>query len=179
MLTKKKANPMLKTSRLLSATLILVLSTVAVGAAEPGPTATGEADLQVLLDTIRANRRALIGVNLNLTSEEAAKFWPIYDRYQQEISALGDRLVAIIEDYSAHFRDLSNDKALQLVEDYLAAEADRLKVRRAYLGEFTKILPGLTVARLYQIENKMDAVIRYELAATIPVVDDESGAPAK
>jgi hypothetical protein len=179
MLTKKEANTMSKTSRLLTITLILVLSSVAVRAAEPGPTATGEADLQVLLDTIRANRKALIGVNLNLTSEEAAKFWPVYDRYQQEIGALGDRLVAVIEDYTAHFRDLSNDKALQLVEDYLAVEADRLKVRRAYLSEFAKILPGRTVARLYQIENKMDAVIRYDLAATIPVVDEESGAPAK
>jgi len=34
-------------------------------------------------------------------------------------------------------------------------------------------------ARLYQIENKMDAVIRYDLAATIAVVEDERSAPAK
>lgn len=88
-------------------------------------------------------------------------------------------MVSIVEEYTASFRDLSNDKAMQLMEGYLAAEAERLQVRRAYLGEFTKILPGRTVARFYQIENKMDAVLRYDLAATIPVVDEKRGAPAK
>ena len=179
MLTKNGAYTMTKLFLLLTATLILALPSVAVRAAESGLPAGEEADVHVLLDTIRANRKALTGVNLNLTSEEAARFWPIYDRYQQEISATGDRLAAIIEDYKAHFRDLSNEKALQLVEDYLAAEADRLKVRRAHLGEFAKVLPGRTVARFYQIENKMDVVLRYDLAATIPVVDEGRAAPAK
>lgn len=179
MLMKKDAATMSKITCLLTTALILVLPSLAVRAAEPGLSAAGDTNLPVLLETIRANRKALIAVNLNLTGEEAAKFWPVYDRYQQEISAIGDRIAAIIEDYTGHFRDLSNDKALQLMEDYLAAEADRLKVRRDYLGEFAKVLPGRTVARFYQIENKMDAVLRYDLAATIPVVDEAGGAPAK
>ncbi len=47
------------------------------------------------------------------------------------------------------------------------------------VDEFAKALPGRKVARFYQIENKMDAVIRYNLAATIPVVEEERGVPAK
>ena len=86
-------------------------------------------------------------------------------------------MTTVIEEYTANFHKLSNDKALKLMEDYLAVEDDRVKVRRTYLPEFAKILPGRTVARFYQIENKMDAVIRYDLAAAIPVVDE--GAPAK
>ena len=164
---------------LLAAVLVFGLPIAAVGAAQPDDAGAAKTNLAVLLDAIRANRKALVAVNLNLTTDEAAKFWPIYDRYQQEINATGDRMAALIEDYSAHFRDLSNDKALQLMEDYLAAEADRVKVRRAYIGEFAKVLPGRTVARFYQIENKMDAVLRYDLAATIPVVEEQPGASAK
>ena len=52
-------------------------------------------------------------------------------------------------------------------------------MRRAYVPEFAAILPGRKVARLYQIENKMDAVIRYDLAATIPVIEEQPGAPVK
>jgi hypothetical protein len=163
---------------LLAATLISCLSTVPVRAAEPGgPTA--KVNLELLRDTIRANRKALISVSLTLTDEEAAKFWPLYDRYQKEISVVGDRMTVLVEDYITHFRDLSNEKASQLTGDYLAAEADRLQVRRTYLGEFAKILPGRTVARFYQIENKMDAVLRYDLAGAIPVVEPASGAPRK
>jgi len=170
---------MSKTRLLLAAVLILGVSAGALGAAETGGGQAAETQLQVLLDAIRANRKALVAANLKLTNDEAAKFWPVYDRYRKEANAVGDRLVAVIQDYTASFGDLSDDKAMKLVDDYLAVEADRVKVKRAYVAEFAKVLPGRAVARLFQIENKMDAVIRYDLAATIPVVDEESSAPAK
>ena len=43
-------------------------------------------------------------------------------------------------------------------------------MRRTISRRFSKALPGRKVARFYQIENKMDAIVRYELAETIPVV---------
>jgi hypothetical protein len=163
----------------LAAVWILGLSAAALRAAEPPGSPAAEGNLDVLLDAIRSNRKALVAVNLQLTGDEAAKFWPIYDRYQKEINTLGDRLVGVIRDYSAGFSDLSNDKAMQLVTEYLTLEADRVNVRRAYVDEFAKTLPGRKVARFYQIENKMDAVVRYQLAATIPVIDDRNSVPAK
>jgi len=162
----------------LAASLACMLSSAVAYAADTSAADAPQAQPGVLLDTIRANRKALVAVNLELSPAEADKFWPLYDRYQKEISAIGDRVVSIVEEYTATFRDLSNDKALQLMESYLAAEAERIQVRRTYLAEFKKILPGRTVARFYQIENKMDAVLRYDLAATIPVVDEKRGAPA-
>jgi hypothetical protein len=170
---------MLKIRLLLAAAVILALSAGAMCAAQPPAGQAAEANLDVLVDAIRSNRKALVAVNLKLTDDEAAKFWPVYDRYQKELNAIGDRLVGVIQDYTANFSDLSNQKAMKLVDDYLAVEADRVKVKRAYVDEFAKALPGRTVARFYQIENKMDAVIRYDLAATIPVVEEERSVPAK
>ena len=170
---------MLKIRLVLAVAVILGLSAAALRAAQPPTGQAAQANLDVLVDAIRSNRKALVAVNLKLTDDEAAKFWPVYDRYQKEINALGDRLVGVIQDYAANFGTLSNDKAMKLVDDYLTIEADRIKVKRAYVDEFAKALPGRKVARFYQIENKMDAVIRYDLAATIPVVEEESSAPTK
>ena len=170
---------MSNTRLFLVVSLICTLSSPVVYAADGGAEGAPEAQSGVLLDTIRANRRALVAVNLGLSPEQADAFWPLYDRYQEEISAIGDRVASIVADYTTSFRDLSNDKALQLMENYLAAEAERLQVRRTYLPAFAKILPGRTVARFYQIENKMDAVLRYDLAATIPVVDEKADTPAQ
>jgi hypothetical protein len=156
-----------------------MLSGGVVHAADTGAADAPQAEQRILLDTIRANRKAFVAVNLDLSPVEAEKFWPLYDRYQKEINVIGDRVVAIVDEYTATFRDLPNDKAMQLMESYLAAEAERLKVRSTYLADFAKIVPGRTVARFYQIENKMDAVLRYELAATVPVVDEKPGSPAK
>jgi len=170
---------MSKLRLLLAAVLLLGLPAAGLRAAEPQGGEAKEASQAVLLDAIRSNRKALVAANLELTDAEAAKFWPVYARYQQEINAIGGRLVAVIEDYTASFATLTDAKAMQLTEQYLGIEADRIKVKRSYLDEFAKALPGRKVARFYQIENKMDAVIRYELASTIPVVGQEGAAPAK
>ena len=167
-------------SLLFTVALVLCLTTATAAVAAPAASAKpAEADLNLMLASIRANRRALVAVNLNLPADEAAKFWPLYDRYQTEMNSFGDRLAALLADYSTHFRDLSNEKALQLMKDYLAIEADRAEARRLYFDEFAKALPGRTVARFFQIDNKMDAVLRYDLAAAIPVVDEASPPPAK
>jgi hypothetical protein len=151
---------------------MLVVLLLAVSGVPGHAGEAADANLDILRDTIRANKKALVAVNLTLSDTEAAQFWPIYDRYQGELTAVNDRLVKVVQDYTASFHDLSNEKAMDLVGQYLSAEEDRAKIRRTYLPEFAKALPGRKVARFYQIENKTDAVLRYDLAAQIPVVEE-------
>ena len=158
---------MLAVRILLAAAWILVLSSAPGRAGE-----ASDADIDILRDTIRANKKALVAANPGLTDGEAKQFWPVYDRYQSELNGVNDRLVKLIEDYAANFRDLSDEKATKLAGDYLSVEEDRAKVRRSYLPEIAKTLPGRKVARFYQIENKMDAVLRYDLARGIPVIEE-------
>lgn len=159
---------------------VVTLPAMSVKAEHPASGQVAErASVEALVNAIRANRKALVAANLRLTDDEAGKFWPVYDRYQAAIAKIGDRFVAVIEDYSASFPELSDEKATRLVNDYMDVEADRVAVRRSYVQEFLGALPGRKVARLYQIENKMDALIRYDLAATIPVVEQDAAAPAK
>ena len=134
-----------------------------------------EATAEVLLSTLRANRKAFVAVNLQLTDEQAKAFWPLYDEYTQQTGAIGDRVAALVADYETNFGSLTDEKALQLITGYLDADAERAKVRRTYLDQFAKILPGRTVARFFQLENKIDAVLRYELAKSIPVVEEKPG----
>jgi hypothetical protein len=152
----------------------LLASTLALGLLAPLAHAgeAAKADMDILRDSIRANRKALVAVNLNLTDDEAKKFWPVYERYQQELKVPNDRIVKVIEDYAASFSNLSDKKAIELVDQYLTAETERAKIRRANLDVISGALPGKKAARFYQIENKMDAVLRYDLAGTIPVTEE-------
>ena len=150
-------------------TTILLLGILVALPAWAGPAA--DANVDILRDTIRANKKALVAVNLNLTDAEAKDFWPLYDKYEGDLKAVNDRLVKLIQEYTSNYGKLTDEQAKKLAEDYLAVEEDRTKVRRTYFADFTKVLPGKKAARFYQIENKMDAVIRYDLAATIPVVE--------
>lgn len=150
---------------------LVLITGIAATAARAGEAA--DADLGILRDSIRANRKAIVAASLALSDTEAGQFWPVYDRYQKDVIAVNDRMVAMIKDYTNSFHDLTDDHALKLVDQYLSVEEDRLKVRRTYLPEFTKALGGIKTARFYQIENKLDAIQKYDLAATIPVIEEK------
>ena len=154
--------------RIFTATLL----TLACVAPLWGAGESTKADMEIVRDAIRANKKALVSANVTLTDEEAARFWPVYDRFQKDLAAVNDRFAKVLTDYAASFEDLSNDNALKLAKDYQAAEEERLKVRRAYLTALEKVLPGRKAVRVYQIENKIDAVVRYDLATEIPVVKE-------
>ena len=138
------------------------------------PAAAGEADeasLEILVATIEANKKALVAVNLELEDAEVKAFWPVYDRYESELSSVNTRFAAVIDEYTKSFRSMSDEQARQLVKDFLAVERDRAELREKYLEPFSEALPGRKLVRFYQIENKIQAVVRYQLARDIPVIE--------
>jgi len=65
---------------------------------------------------------------------------------------------------------MTDEKASRLLDEFLSIETDLLSVRKSYLYKFKAILPDVKVARYYQIENKIQAVVRYDAVAAIPLV---------
>jgi hypothetical protein len=127
--------------------------------------------MQMVRDKIRADKKLLIAENLPLTAAEAKAFWPVYDSYQQELSALNDRMIKLIKEYANNYQTMSDQTAKKLMDEYLAIDAARLKIRQAYVPRFRKVLREKQVARYYQLENKVQAAVGYELAAEIPLVE--------
>ena len=159
---------MSKSSWLLAVPLLVLVAAPPIYAGE-----SDEATLEILLGTLRSNRKALVAVNLALTDDEARSFWPVYDRYEKELAAIQDRLLAVIREYAANLTSMSDEEAEQLVGEYLQAETDHAALREAYLKPISEALPGVKVMRFYQIENKIMAILRYDVAAKIPVVPEE------
>jgi hypothetical protein len=127
-------------------------------------------NMQILLEKIRADKKLLVAANMELTEQEAKAFWPIYDKFQDELFLLRARTARAIKDYSDSYKDMKNEKAKALLEESLAIESLGLKLRQSYLPKFRKALPEKKVARYYQIENKIQASLNYELAKEIPLV---------
>jgi hypothetical protein len=127
-------------------------------------------DMQILLEKIRADKKLLVAQNMQLSEAEAKAFWPVYDEYQDELFLLRARTVNLIKDYSDAYENMGNDTAKKLVDELMNIEQLGPKLRLAYLPKFREVLPEVKVARYYQIENKIQAVLMYELAENIPLV---------
>ena len=125
---------------------------------------------QLVLEKVKADKKLLVAENMQLTDSEAKAFWPVYESYQRDLGKINDRLVKLIDDYAASYQTMTDAAANKLVDEAVAIEADRTKLAQSYLPKFRKVLPPTKVARYYQIENKIRAVVNYELAAGIPLV---------
>jgi hypothetical protein len=129
-------------------------------------------NMQILREKVRADKKLLVASNMQLTESEAKAFWPVYDQYQDELFLLRVRTLKLIDDYSGAYEQMSNETAKKLLDEFMTIESLGPKLRQAYLPKFRKVLPDLKVMRYYQIENKIQAALFYELADHIPLLKE-------
>jgi len=127
-------------------------------------------NMQVLIEKIRADKKLLVAENMELTEAEAKAFWPVYNQYQDELFLLRTRTLKLIKDYADAYEKMNNETAKKLMDEYITIETLGPKLRQTYLPKFRKVLPEVKVVRYYQIENKIQAALMYDLAANIPLM---------
>jgi len=135
-----------------------------------------QADSTISMDSLRtllrADKRAIVDSNMTLTPAEAAKFWPVYDAYQADLAKLNTRTGTLIKGFADAYNKggVTDAVATQMTNEFIAIERDRVTLMQSYLPKFNAAIPPTKVARYYQIENKLRAVVNFGLADAIPLV---------
>jgi hypothetical protein len=119
---------------------------------------------------LEADRAQVVADNLTLTSGEATAFWPVYHSYRADMRKISDRAVALIDNYTKVYDTMTDAQATQMLNDWMGVETDRAALRSSYLPKFLNVLPARKCARYYQIENKLDAIVAYAAAGSVPLV---------
>ena len=130
-------------------------------------------NMQILLDKVKADKKLLIASNMDLTDKESKGFWPLYDGYQQDLEQLNRHLGGLINEYADAYNkgSVPEDVAKDLINESLKTEGAEVKMRREYAEKLARVLPATKVARYLQMENKIRAAIKFDLAANIPLMD--------
>lgn len=150
---------------------ILLASLAALFVPAPSPAAENIVDtLEVLRATYRADRQTLLSTTLQLSESESAAFWPLYRAYRADIDKLGDGLVKLVLEYADVYPDVPEDRARQILKEYSALEEKLTNKRAWYFQRAAKLLPAVKALRWAQLENRMDLVLRVQLASCIPIV---------
>ena len=129
-------------------------------------------NMQILREKITADKKLVVALNMELTESEAKDFWPIYDQYQKDLQGLNKRIVSVLESYADDFRrkSLTDDKAKKLIDEAMAIDQAEANLKSKYAPSLSKALPVRKVARYLQIENKIRAVVRYDIASGVPLI---------
>ena len=153
-------------------TITIAVALVLFGFAPAGMAQDKPADnLQILRQKIKADKKLLVATNMELTESEAKGFWPIYAQYQKDLQKINRRIVTAVDGYAADVRNksLTDDKAKKLIDEALAIEQAEANLKKDYAPKLSKVLPAIKVARYLQIENKIRAVVKYDLTQGVPL----------
>jgi CRISPR/Cas system-associated protein endoribonuclease Cas2 len=157
------------------ATLVLAIAAVMmILNVSPAVSQDKQADnMKILLAKIKADKKLLVAANMDLTETEAKAFWPVYDAYQKNLMAINKRIAKLVDSYAADYQanTVTDEKAKKLTAEYVDIQKAEANLQASFVPKLSKVLPAKKVIRYLQIENKIRAVINYELAAEIPLVD--------
>jgi hypothetical protein len=149
----------------------MVLAVMMIGFVGSAAAQNTPADnMDIVKEKIRTDKKLFIATNMQLTESEAKTFWPVYEAYQSKLETLVDRKAKLIEKFAANYETLSDDTAKSLLDNDLSIDSDYQKLRQSHLSKFRGILPDKKVARFYQLESKIHAVVEFEIARRIPLV---------
>ena len=119
---------------------------------------------------ILVNRTQIVLNTLELNKEQVDAFSPVYLDYWEEMNLINDKLADLILDYSDNFENLTDEKALSMLDGYLDVQKKKIALKKKYVKKFKKVLTPKKLVQYYQTENKLDAIIMMELAAGVPLV---------
>ena len=152
--------------------LVMALAMVA-GVAVSAMAQTASTNMDILRQKIKADKKLVVAENLQLTDTEGAAFWPVYDAYQKDLQQINQRMTKVILAYADAYKKgpIGNDVAKKLLDEVVAVDDAEAKLTRSTMPKILGALPATKAARYVQIENKIRAVIKYELAAGIPLIE--------
>ena len=103
-------------------------------------------------EQVETMKIGFITQRLNLESEEAKVFWPVYTKYQDELEALRKTRRENLGN-PKNFDSLSEKEIEKAVDSELTFRQSELDLLKKYHSQFKQVLPIKKVAMLYRAEE--------------------------
>ncbi len=126
--------------------------------------------MEMTRDVIRTERKALVAANMQLSDTESKMFWPVYNEYQEEIRKINDRRLELLQSYAYAYENLTETQAEAFLQESMDIQKAKLELQQTFVPKLRKVLSPKMVARFFQIDRKLDAIIEYDLVGEIPLV---------
>ncbi|VXB00341.1 Sensor of ECF-type sigma factor [Flavobacterium sp. 9AF] len=109
-------------------------------------------------EKIKALKVAYITEKLDLTAEEAQKFWPVYNAFDdKQFEIKHNKMRTIVNQFeSGGFESLSEKEALELItkmEDY---EDEMHTLKKKYIKDLIKVIPAKKIIKLKKAEEEFN-----------------------
>jgi Spy/CpxP family protein refolding chaperone len=124
-------------------------------------------------EKIESAHIAFVSTKLDLDEATAEKFWPIYNRYTDELKAANKERKSFADDLDN--TSLSDADADKNMNSLLAAQQKVLDVQKKYKAEFLRVLKPRQLAQLYVVERDFKEKLIQRMQGAQGAQDDAGG----
>ncbi len=104
-------------------------------------------------EKIKSLKVAFITERLNLSSEEAQAFWPIYNAHEEKMEGFRQRERMEIFDKLKDLETVSEADATELLDAYMALEEEKRAENKAFLEKLKQVISAKKTFLLMGTEN--------------------------
>jgi hypothetical protein len=160
------------TAVLVAATLVTAQQSDPSAARPANMTAeqVNDANIQLMRQDIRSERKKVVAANMPLTEAEAVKFWPVYDRYIADTMKVNDVRYALIKEYAQNYQTVTAQQSESFINRWLALDQDNTQLRLKFIPEFEKVVSSQKTALFLQIDRRVAMMIELQLASQVPLL---------
>src|ERR1700691_2660261 len=130
--------------------------------------------IDLLRSDVRQQKAEMLGAVMQLSAADAAKFWPIYEQYDEELAKLNDQRVANIKEYASSYDQMTDAKADELIQNAMLYRKQRAELLAKYYELVKQALGGIEAARFIQVEEQLLLIIDLQIDSSLPVVGQSS-----
>jgi hypothetical protein len=129
-----------------------------------------EQDLALIRRDLRSEKKKIIALNVPFTDTEATKFWPVYDQYAAEMTRHYDEFYALIKEFVANQKVMTDDQAIAMIKRWSQIQALQIQTRQRYIPLVEKVIPGKKAALFFQIDRRLAELVDLQVTSQIPLV---------
>jgi hypothetical protein len=127
--------------------------------------------INLLRQDVKKDKVSILTELMELTPEQAAKFWPVYNEYDKELTRLGDERIALIRIYAENYGSMSDQKVSEIGRKVLDLEAKRTDLKKRYFDRMSQAVSPKVAGRFLQIENQLLMILDLQVSSMLPIVE--------
>lgn len=104
-------------------------------------------------DKLKAKKVAFFTQKLNLNSDEAEVFWPVYNEYQEQKEDLFEQRKNIHDQFARSLHKMSNKDVNESLDMLISISKEEASLLEKYVTKFKEILADKKVAQLFVVEE--------------------------
>jgi hypothetical protein len=132
-------------------------------------------ELEATRIALQAKKKVQISKSLELTSEQSGPFWDIYADYERDLGKITKDSYDLIRKFNKDYQSntMTEQSATNMLAAFFRIEGQKQQTKQLYLPHFKEVLPAKKIFRFYQIDNKIDALIRCDIAKKLPLIEPD------